>query len=86
MGREVLKRYAVTAPDNHVVPPLLILDGYWCHMMASVVQAIQEIMDVDVTQIQVAAPLSASLLMSDSTSHSKQTSVRNGNDVIWRVG
>ena len=38
---DVLKPYIVTAPD-HVVP-ILILDMYQCHMMASVVQMIQEL-------------------------------------------
>jgi len=38
---EVLAPYVATAPD-HVVP-ILILDMYRCHMMASVVQMIQEL-------------------------------------------
>ena len=44
----VLKPYVDAAPE-HVIP-LLILDSYRCHMMASVVQAIQE-MGVEVTHI-----------------------------------
>ncbi len=38
---EVLAPYVTTAPD-HVIP-ILILDMYQCHMMASVVQMIQEL-------------------------------------------
>jgi hypothetical protein len=38
---EVLALYVAMAPDN--VVPLLILDSYQCHMMASVVQRIQEL-------------------------------------------
>ncbi len=38
---EVLTPYVATAPDD--VVPLLILDSYQCHMMASVVQMIQEL-------------------------------------------
>jgi hypothetical protein len=38
---KVLAPYVATAPD-HVVP-ILILDMYRCHMMASVVQMIQEL-------------------------------------------
>jgi hypothetical protein len=38
---EVLAPYVVTAPDDTV--PLLILDSYRCHMMASVVYKIQEL-------------------------------------------
>jgi hypothetical protein len=38
---EVLAPYVPTAPDDLV--PLLILDSYQCHMMASVVQIIQEL-------------------------------------------
>jgi hypothetical protein len=37
----VLAPYVKTAPD-HIIP-LLVLDSYRCHMMASVVQAIQEL-------------------------------------------
>ncbi len=39
-AEKVLKPYVETAPE-HVIP-LLILDSYRCHMMASVVQSIQE--------------------------------------------
>ncbi len=38
---EVLAPYVATAPDDIV--PLLILDSYQCHMMASVVYKIQEL-------------------------------------------
>ncbi len=38
---EVLAPYVMTAPDDIV--PLLILDSYQCHMMASVVYKIQEL-------------------------------------------
>ncbi len=38
---EVLAAYVPTAPDDIV--PLLILDSYQCHMMASVVYKIQEL-------------------------------------------
>jgi hypothetical protein len=38
---EVLVPYVATEPDN--VIPLLILDSYQCHMMALVVQRIQEL-------------------------------------------
>jgi hypothetical protein len=38
---EVLAPYVAMAPDNIV--PLLVLDSYQCHMMASVVQRIQEL-------------------------------------------
>ncbi len=38
---EVLAPYVATAPDD--VIPLLILDSYQCHMMALVVQRIQEL-------------------------------------------
>ncbi len=38
---EVLAPYIATAPDDIV--PLLVLDSYQCHMMASVVQMIQEL-------------------------------------------
>ncbi len=38
---DVLKPYVANAPD-HVIP-LLILDSYRCHMMASVVTRIQEL-------------------------------------------
>jgi hypothetical protein len=37
----VLKVYVANAPDHFV--PLLILDSYRCHMMASVVMRIQEL-------------------------------------------
>ena len=37
----VLKLYVVTAPEN--VVPLLFLDSYCCHMMNSVVNAIQDL-------------------------------------------
>jgi len=37
----VLAPYVKTAPD-HIIP-LLVLDSYRCHMMASVIQAIQEL-------------------------------------------
>jgi hypothetical protein len=37
----VLKPYVANAP-NHIIP-LLILDSYRCHMMASVVTRIQEL-------------------------------------------
>ena len=47
-AEKVLKPYVETAPE-HVIP-LLILDSYRCHMMASVVQAIQE-MGVEVIHI-----------------------------------
>ena len=47
-AEKVLKPYVETAPE-HVIP-LLILDSYRCHMMASVVQAIQE-MGVEVVHI-----------------------------------
>ena len=39
--QEVLEPYVSTAPPNIV--PLLILDSYRCHMMASVVQKIQDL-------------------------------------------
>ncbi len=39
--KTVLKPYVMTAPD-HVVP-IVILDMYHCHMMALVVQMIQEL-------------------------------------------
>ena len=45
---EVLAPYIATAPD-HVIP-VLILNIYRCHMMASVVQMIQELC-VEVQQI-----------------------------------
>ena len=38
---KVLKPYVLTAPDNIV--PILFLDSYRCHMMASVVQAIEDL-------------------------------------------
>jgi hypothetical protein len=38
---EVLAPYITTAPDD--VVPLLVLDSYQCHMMALVVQIIQEL-------------------------------------------
>jgi hypothetical protein len=38
---EVLAPYAATAPEDII--PLLILDSYQCHMMASVVSNIQEL-------------------------------------------
>jgi hypothetical protein len=38
---EVLAPYVATAPDD--ILPLLILDSYQCHMMASVVYKIQEL-------------------------------------------
>jgi hypothetical protein len=38
---EVLASYVTTTPDDIV--PLLILDSYLCHMMASVVYKIQEL-------------------------------------------
>ncbi len=38
---EVLAPYVATAPDDII--PLLILDSYRCHMMASVVCKIQEL-------------------------------------------
>ncbi len=38
---EVLAPYVATAPDDTI--PLLILDSYQCHMMASVVYKIQEL-------------------------------------------
>ena len=37
----VLEPYVDTAPENMV--PLLFLDSYWCHMMNSVVNAIQDL-------------------------------------------
>lgn len=47
-AEKVLKPHVESAPE-HVIP-LLILDSYRCHMMSSVVQAIQE-MGVEVTHI-----------------------------------
>jgi hypothetical protein len=47
-AEKVLKPYVATAPE-HVIP-LLVLDSYRCHMMAPVVQAIQE-MGVEVIHI-----------------------------------
>jgi hypothetical protein len=38
---EILQPYVETAPDD--VIPLLILDSYQCHMMASVVEKVQEL-------------------------------------------
>jgi hypothetical protein len=38
---QVLRPYVETAPDDIV--PILILDSHRCHMMASVVQKIQEL-------------------------------------------
>jgi hypothetical protein len=38
---QVLQPYVKTAPEDIV--PILILDSYQCHMMASVVQKIQEL-------------------------------------------
>jgi hypothetical protein len=38
---EVLAPFVMTAPDDTI--PLLILDSYQCHMMASVVYKIQEL-------------------------------------------
>jgi hypothetical protein len=45
---EVLAPYVTTAPKDII--PLLILDSYQCHMMASVVYKIQEL-GVEVKQI-----------------------------------
>lgn len=39
--QKVLKPYIATAPEDIV--PILFLDSYRCHMMASVVQEIQEL-------------------------------------------
>ena len=47
-AEKILKPYIDSAPD-HVIP-LVILDSYRCHMMSSVVHAIQE-MGVEVTHI-----------------------------------
>jgi hypothetical protein len=38
---KILKPYVQTAPDGIV--PVLFLDSYHCHMMASVVQRIQDL-------------------------------------------
>ena len=38
---KILKPYVMTAPDGIV--PILFLDSYRCHMMASVVEAVQEL-------------------------------------------
>ena len=40
-AKMVLKPYVDTAPQNMV--PLLFLDSYWCHMMNSAVNAIQDL-------------------------------------------
>ncbi len=56
---KVLAPYIATAPDDIV--PLLVLDSYQCHMMASVVQMIQELgVEVKHTSHEDALP-SASL-------------------------
>ena len=39
---KILKPYVMTAPDG-IVPRILFLDSYQCHMMASVVEAVQEL-------------------------------------------
>ena len=36
----ILKSFIEMAPEN--VVPLLVFDSYWCHMMTSVVEAIQQ--------------------------------------------
>ena len=46
---QVLQPYAETAPEDIV--PILILDSYRCHMMASVVQKIQGELGVEVKHI-----------------------------------
>ena len=74
-AEKVLKPHVESAPE-HVIP-LLILDSYRCHMMSSVVQAIQE-MGVEVTHIPGGCT-SLCPSMSDSTSLSKQMSVEIGN-------
>ena len=38
---KILKPYVMTAPDGIV--PILFLDSYQCHMMALVVEAVQEL-------------------------------------------
>jgi hypothetical protein len=38
---EVLAPYVATAPEDII--PLLVLESYWCHMMASVVYKTQEL-------------------------------------------
>ena len=56
----VLKPYVDTAPQNMV--PLLFLDSYHCHMMNSVVNAIQDL-GVEVEHILGAVPHFANLLI-----------------------
>ena len=46
---QVLRPYVETAPEDIV--PILILDSYRCHMMASVVQKIQQELGVEVKHI-----------------------------------
>jgi hypothetical protein len=48
---EVVAPYIATAPDD--VVPLLVLDSYQCHMMALVVQMIQELGDPPLPACQV---------------------------------
>ena len=46
---KILKPYVMTAPDGIVL--ILFLDSYWCHMMASVVKAVQELVGDEVEHI-----------------------------------
>ena len=54
----VLKPYVDTAPENMVL--LLFLDSYHCHMMNSVVNAIQDL-GVEVEHVPGAVPHFANL-------------------------
>ena len=72
---QVLGPYVATAPDG--VVPILFLDSYRCHMMASVVTKIQDL-GVEVENIPGGAQACVNLLMSVSINHSRTVFENNG--------
>ena len=77
---EVLKLYVGTAPD--FVVPVLILNMYQCHMMASVVQMIKELgMEVKHIPEDALPSASPSMLASISRSRSYATAVDHLDDL-----
>ncbi len=68
---EILKPYLKYNPPPPGIVPLILLDAYRCHMMASVTGMIAEL-GIEIIHTPVDALVRASLSMLASTSHSKQ--------------
>ena len=77
-AERILKPFIAIAPGN--VTPILMLDFYWCHMMASVVNSIQNLTwKLSISLVNV--PHFFSLLMLELTGHWGQRLI-----MIQRIG